>query len=35
MPANYERHFQELVAGRHWTVRRFEFATELAFLVSK
>lgn len=35
MPVNYEEHFRELVAGKGWTVHRFEFATELAFLVSK
>jgi 16S rRNA (guanine(1405)-N(7))-methyltransferase len=35
MPVNYESHFRELAAGKNWTVRRFEFATELAFLVSK
>jgi 16S rRNA (guanine(1405)-N(7))-methyltransferase len=35
MVAHYEAHFRELIAGKPWTVRRFEFATELAFLVSK
>jgi 16S rRNA (guanine(1405)-N(7))-methyltransferase len=35
MAGNYEAHFRDLIAGRPWTVRRFEFATELAFLVSK
>jgi 16S rRNA (guanine(1405)-N(7))-methyltransferase len=35
MPVNYEEHFRELIAGTGWTVHRFEFATELAFLVSK
>jgi 16S rRNA (guanine(1405)-N(7))-methyltransferase len=35
MVANYEARFGALVAGRGWTVRRFQFATELAFLVSK
>jgi 16S rRNA (guanine(1405)-N(7))-methyltransferase len=35
MPTNYEAHFRELVAGKGWSVKRFEFATELAFLVSK
>lgn len=35
MPVNYEEHFRELIAGKGWTVRRFEFATELAFLVGK
>lgn len=33
MVENYEAHFWELAAGRNWTVQRFEFATELAFLV--
>jgi 16S rRNA (guanine(1405)-N(7))-methyltransferase len=35
MPANYEAHFRELVARKGWSVKRFGFATELAFLVSK
>ncbi|MBN1812265.1 MAG: 16S rRNA methyltransferase [Anaerolineae bacterium] len=35
MPANYEAHFRELIAGKGWSVERFEFATELAFLVSR
>lgn len=35
MVTNYETHFYELVAGRGWAVTRFEFPTELAFLVSK
>jgi 16S rRNA (guanine(1405)-N(7))-methyltransferase len=35
MPVNYENHFRELIAGKNWAVRRFEFATELAFLISK
>jgi 16S rRNA (guanine(1405)-N(7))-methyltransferase len=35
MPANYETHFRELVAGRGWSVERFAFATELAFLITK
>lgn len=35
MPVNYEEHFRELIAGKGWAVHRFEFATELAFLVSK
>jgi len=34
MAVNYEARFLELVAGRDWSsIRRFEFATELAFLV--
>ncbi len=35
MPAHYEAHFLELIAGRGWAVRRFVFASELAFLVSR
>jgi 16S rRNA (guanine(1405)-N(7))-methyltransferase len=35
MAVNYEARFQELVAGRGWSIRRFAFATELAFLVVK
>ena len=33
MPATYEARFHELVAGRDWTIERFAFATELAFLI--
>jgi 16S rRNA (guanine(1405)-N(7))-methyltransferase len=35
MPAHYEAHLRELVADRPWEVRRFEFTTELAFLITK
>jgi 16S rRNA (guanine(1405)-N(7))-methyltransferase len=35
MVQNYGAWFGELIAGKAWSVRRFEFATELAFLVSK
>lgn len=35
MLENYEARFFELVAGTNWSVTRFQFATELAFLVSK
>lgn len=35
MPQNYERHFNDLVAGKNWQVQRFEFASELAFLISR
>jgi 16S rRNA (guanine(1405)-N(7))-methyltransferase len=35
MPANYESRFRELVSGKGWTVKKFEFATELAFRVSR
>jgi len=34
MVANYEAQFQTWAAGRNWGVQRFEFATELAFLVT-
>ncbi len=33
MVANYTAHFAKLADGRNWRVRRFEFETELAFLV--
>ena len=33
MVANYTAHFQALAQGRDWQVQRFEFETELAFLV--
>ena len=33
MAANYTAHFEKLADGRHWHARRFEFETELAFLV--
>lgn len=33
MVENYEAHFHDLVAGRGWSVERFQFETELAFLV--
>nr|MBC7245096.1 16S rRNA methyltransferase [Chloroflexota bacterium] len=35
MVQNYEERFWELIAGRPWSVQRFAFATELAFLVHK
>jgi 16S rRNA (guanine(1405)-N(7))-methyltransferase len=35
MTQNYETRFRELVRGKPWPVQRFEFATELAFLVTK
>jgi 16S rRNA (guanine(1405)-N(7))-methyltransferase len=34
MLANYEYRFNELAEGKSWTVQRFEFPSELAFLVS-
>lgn len=35
MAAHYEAQFGRLLDARGWTARRFEFATELAFLVEK
>lgn len=35
MVGNYSAAFERLVEGRGWDVQRFEFATELAFLVTK
>lgn len=35
MRATYEAQFAELVAGKGWVVRRYDFASELAFLVTK
>lgn len=35
MVATYETRFRELVAGTSWTIQRFVFPTELAFLVSR
>ena len=35
MLQNYETHFRQLIDGRSWHIQRFEFASELAFLVSK
>lgn len=35
MPATYSRQFERLSAGRGWRVERFEFASELAFLIRK
>lgn len=34
MVENYTRQFEELANGRAWQVKRFEFATELVFLVT-
>ncbi|GJM42732.1 MAG: 16S rRNA methyltransferase [Ardenticatenaceae bacterium] len=33
MVENYTRQFEEMANGRNWQLKRFEFATELAFLV--
>jgi 16S rRNA (guanine(1405)-N(7))-methyltransferase len=35
MLQNYEAHFQELLRGKAWAVQRFEFSSELAFLIRK
>lgn len=35
MLENYETRFDALVAGKSWEIKRFEFATELAFLIRK
>jgi 16S rRNA (guanine(1405)-N(7))-methyltransferase len=35
MPQHYERHFQDMIAGKGWTTRRFEFDSELVFVVTK
>jgi 16S rRNA (guanine(1405)-N(7))-methyltransferase len=35
MVENYEARFREMVVGRGWRVRRFEYVSELAFLVSR
>ena len=34
MVENYTQQFEQLANGRSWQVQRFEFATELAFIVS-
>lgn len=35
MAAHYETHFRQLLRERNWPAERFEFETELAFLVRK
>jgi len=35
MVKNYSAHFLEMIEGRCWSVKRFEFPSELAFLVKK
>jgi 16S rRNA (guanine(1405)-N(7))-methyltransferase len=35
MLINYEARFRDLVANKNWAIKRFEFTTELAFLVTK
>jgi 16S rRNA (guanine(1405)-N(7))-methyltransferase len=35
MVTNYEAHFHQLIEGENWHIRKFEFATELAFVIKK
>src|SRR5260370_1184399 len=35
MVTHYEARFNELVTNKHWSIRRFSFATELVFLIRK
>lgn len=35
MTLNYEARFRQLVADTHWSIKRFEFNTELVYLVTK
>lgn len=35
MPQTYERRFLALVSGKPWSVQRFEYETELAYLIGK
>lgn len=35
MPRNYEARFRELLVDGSWSIQRFEFSTELAFLVTR
>ena len=35
MRENYEARFNQLVEGKDWAVERFEFETELAYLIRK
>jgi 16S rRNA (guanine(1405)-N(7))-methyltransferase len=35
MVRNYEMHFNDLVAGKPWQIKRFEFRGELVFLITK
>jgi 16S rRNA (guanine(1405)-N(7))-methyltransferase len=35
MSANYEAHLRDLLAGTDWPVERYEFDTELAFVIHK
>ncbi len=35
MIQHYEAHFRQLAAGKPWNIKRLEFPTEVAFLISK
>ncbi len=35
MAVNYEARFRALLADKDWSIKRFEFASELAFLITK
>lgn len=35
MAVNYETRFRALLAGKDWSIKRFEFASELAFLITR
>ncbi|HEU5369687.1 MAG TPA: hypothetical protein VFU69_14540 [Ktedonobacterales bacterium] len=35
MAQHYEARFRQLVADKPWAIKRFEFATEIAFLITK
>ena len=35
MAAYYEQHFRKMIEGEAWQVRRYEFETELAFIVNR
>jgi 16S rRNA (guanine(1405)-N(7))-methyltransferase len=35
MVQNYEAHFNELVEGKNWRITRYQFPSELAFLIQK
>ena len=35
MRENYAAQFADLAAGQGWTIQRFDFANELAFLIDK
>jgi 16S rRNA (guanine(1405)-N(7))-methyltransferase len=35
MVVNYEAHFRQLCEGQPWSIQRFEFPSELVFLVSR